>query len=52
MGILKTKTIKLSDVTMENFVLIRIISVVSGSNLYPLIGYLDTYSTVVLCRPG
>ena len=32
---------------MENFVFISIISVVSGSNFCPLIGYLNTYSAVV-----
>ena len=37
---------------MENFVLVRIISVVSGSNSSPLIGYLNTYSAVVLSCSG
>jgi hypothetical protein len=52
MGILKAETIRLSNVTMENFVLIYIISVVSGSNFCPLVGYLNTYSAVVLSRLG
>lgn len=52
MGSLKAETIRVSEVTMENFVLTRIISVVSGSNFCPLIGYLNRYSAVVLNRPG
>jgi hypothetical protein len=52
MGILKAETIRLTEVTMENFVFIRIIFVASGSNFCPLVGYLNTYSAVVLSRPG
>jgi len=43
MGILKAETIRVYEVTMENLVLMRIISVVSGSNFCPLIVYMNTY---------
>jgi hypothetical protein len=52
MGILKAETIGLPDVTMENFSLLFLISVVSGSNFCPFIGYLNMYSAVVFSLPG
>jgi hypothetical protein len=41
MGTLKAETVKLSDITMGNFALIHIISVVLGSHSSTVIGYLN-----------